>query len=171
MASGDFMSIPNSRNWKAVEQKNPTGGGYLVQVTGEVEASTPTLQARVPQGLEPRILMLDLSKVDDGSGYETVEYRHPSEVNAYEDVDIFYLGQEVARIRVEQSETITSQAGSKGARKQTKPARKKAGKTKATKKMEAKKKTKKAAKKRRARPAKKKRKKKSLTKGRRKKRL
>jgi hypothetical protein len=144
------MSVPNSRNWKAVEQQDPAGGSYLVQVAGQVEAKTPTLHPRIPQGLDPRILMLDLSKVDDGSDYEPVEYRHPSSVNGYEDVDIFFLGQEVARIRVEQPETMASQDGRKDARKQTKSARKIGTKKKATKNKGAKRKTKKSAKKKTA---------------------
>jgi hypothetical protein len=165
------MSVPNSRNWKAVEQQDPAGGGYLVQVTGEVEANTPTLHVRVPQGLDPRILMLDLSKVDDGSEYEPVEYRQPSGVNAYEDVDIFYLGQEVARIRVEQP-SVASQDGSKDARKQAKPARKKAAKKKGAKKKKgANRETKKPAKKKTRKTAKKKSNKNSHRKAKRKKRL
>jgi hypothetical protein len=160
------MSVPNSRNWKAVEQRNPAGGSYLVHVKGEVEANIPTLLARVPQGLDPRILMLDLSKVDDGREYERVEYRHPSGFNAYENVDIFYLGQEVARITVERPETTASRDGSKRARKQAKPTQKKAAK-----KEGAKRKTKKSAKKKTRKTTKKKSKQKSHTKAKRKKQL
>jgi hypothetical protein len=125
---------------------------------------------RVPQGLDPRILMLDLSKMDDGSEYEPVEYRQPSGVNAYEDVEIFYLGQEVARIRVEQPEAMASQDGSKNARKQAKLARKKVAKKGATKEKGAKRKTKKAAKRKTRITAKKKSNKKSRRKTKRKKR-
>ena len=166
------MSIPNSRNWKAIEEPNLEGGSYRVRVTGEVEAESPSLHARVPQGLDPRILMLDLGKVDEGSDYQEVEFRQPSEVRAYDQVDIFFLGQEVSRINVEQSEMMAAPESGKR-KKRTKPAEKKAAKKKSakkkkktTKKKATKKKTKKTAK-----TAKKKSKKKSAKRVNRKKRI
>jgi hypothetical protein len=160
------MSVPNSRNWKAVEEPNLEGGSYRVRVTGEVEAESPSLLARVPQGLDPRILMLDLSKVDDGPDYQAVEFRQASELHGYDHVDIFFLGQEVSRINVEEH------AGPDRKRnKRRKPARKKAAKKKSAKKKTtkpAKKKMKKTANKR---TAKKKSKKKSAKRATRKKRI
>jgi hypothetical protein len=150
------MPVPNSGNWKAVEEPNLEGGGYRVRVTGEVEAESPSLHARTPQGLDPRILMLDLSKVDEGSDYQEVEFRQPSEVHAYDHVDIFFLGQEVSRIEVEQPDMMTGPGRRK---KQAKPARKQAAKRKSAKKKTtktAKKKAKKTAKKAAKRKSKKK---------------
>jgi len=114
--------------------------------------------------------MLDLSKVDEGPDYQEVEFRQPSELRAYDHVDIFFLGQEVSRIKVEPSEMTASQNGGKR-KKRAKPTRKKAAKKKSAKKKTrktAKKKTKKTAKKK---SAKKKSKKKSTKKVSRKKRI
>ncbi len=131
------MSVPNSRNWKAVELPN-------VQVTGEVEANSPSLHKRVPQSLNPRVLMLDLSKVDDGSEYKKVEYEEQNETDAYDEVEIFYLGQEVSRIVVEHSKATTRKGSTRGAKKRAKPTLKesiKKKKAKKTKKTSANKKT------------------------------
>jgi len=165
------MSVPNSRNWKAVEQPDLGGGSYHVRITGEVEAETPSLHVRVPQGLDPRILMLDLSKVDNGPDYQQVELRQPSEVHAYDQVDIFFLGQEVSRITVEQPKTMTDHDGRKGRKQRTKPARKKAAIKKTARKKTAKKKAKKTTKNKTNKTTKKKGKKKSAKKASRKKRI
>ena len=149
------------------------GGSYRVRVTGEVEAESPSLHARVPQGLDPRILMLDLSKVDEGSDYGEVEFRQPSEVRAYDRVDIFFLGQEVSRINVEQSEMMAAPDSGKR-KKRTKPAGKKTAKKKSAKKKTkktTKKKTTKKKTKKTAKTAKKKSKKKSAKRVNRKKRI
>jgi ABC transporter substrate binding protein len=45
--------------------------------------------------------------VEDGSDYEKVEYRQASDVHAYDEVNIFYLGQEVSRITVAAGVAVT----------------------------------------------------------------
>jgi hypothetical protein len=171
------MSVPNSRNWKAVEEPNLEGGGYRVRVTGEVEAESPSLHARVPQGLDPRILMLDLSKVDEGSDYQEVQFREPSEVHSFDQVDIFFLGQEVSRITVEQSESTTRQdrkdRGERPKRRREKAVKKKTAKkrSKKTSKRKMKKAANRTAKRSTEKKSKRKSKKKSAKRASRKKRI
>ena len=62
---GDPIPAPSTRNWRANELPDFAGGHYHVEVTGEVQASAtnymPKLTYRNPQGINPRILMLDLT--------------------------------------------------------------------------------------------------------------
>ena len=61
------MTASNTRNWSANELPDFAGGRYHIEVNGEVETSAtnylPKLAAHVPQGFNPRILLLDLTIV------------------------------------------------------------------------------------------------------------
>ena len=64
------MSVHGSRNWKAVESTDFSGGNRKLEVTGEVEVGAsneePVLTPAVPQGFNPGILILELSTKTDG---------------------------------------------------------------------------------------------------------
>ncbi|MES2056096.1 MAG: hypothetical protein V4564_09170 [Pseudomonadota bacterium] len=92
------MSVLNSRNWKAIESTDLIGSAYTLTVTGEVEVSqineTPILTAAVPPGINPAILLLDLSTEttgDVGGGatkWAPVAYSQSVSSGEYEAVDI-----------------------------------------------------------------------------------
>lgn len=66
------MGILQSKDWRAVEGTDFAGDNRKLVVTGEVEMSSqqfmPALTEANPQGLNPRILLLDLGEVDNGIG-------------------------------------------------------------------------------------------------------
>jgi hypothetical protein len=151
------MSAPNTRNWKAVEMPDFVGRIYRLTVTGEVEVSatnlTPKLDEHIPQGFNPRILLLDLTIVSAGGLggpimiYKPARYARPTTGDQYEEVDILFEGKVIERIEVDHPKTVAKAPAKKSAKK--KPAKKSAGK--ASKKTAAKKKSakKKAGKKKR----------------------
>lgn len=65
------MSIHGSKNWKAVESTDFSGGNRTLVVTGDVEVGAsnedPVLTEAVPQGINPRILILELATIADGN--------------------------------------------------------------------------------------------------------
>jgi hypothetical protein len=70
------------------------------------------LHERKPQGPNPRILLLDLKIESTGKpGQQTPEmrkieqYRKPTNGHAYDEVEIFYEGQQIARMKVDHPKT------------------------------------------------------------------
>jgi hypothetical protein len=159
------MTAPNTRNWSANELSDLVGRHYHIEVHGEVETSatnySPKLAEHVPQGINPRILLLDLTivKTAEFGGqiveYHKVAFEHPTSGHQYDEVDILFDGEIIERIKVGHPKTVAAAApkkpaASKAAEKSAKkkPAKKKPAKKKAAKKAPAKKKgAKKAAKK------------------------
>lgn len=154
---------PRTRNWKALEMPDFAGRDYHLSVSGEVEVSatnkTPHLTQHVPQGFNPRILLLDLTiRTDGGMGadvmtWKQVTLRQSTNGNQYDEVDILFDGEVIERIKVDhpKAAAATKKPAKKATKKATKKAVKKtvkkAAKKKAVKKT--KKKAKKAAKKKR----------------------
>ena len=73
------MASLNTRNWSATESSMPVGIVKL-HVAGEVETPSvhelPALTRAVPQGFNPRILILNLSVEDTGDdGAKIVDFR------------------------------------------------------------------------------------------------
>ena len=173
------LGAPNTRNWKAVEMSDLAGANPRLTVSGEVEVSasnlTPQLEIiHTPQGINPTILLLDLTITSDG-GYgdqimiwKPVRYERSTSGDQYTDVDILFEGDAVERIAVAHPLPVAPAAAKpakKTAKKPAKKAAKKAAKKKAAKKKVAKKKvTKKAAKKAVKKSAKKAAKKKKVAK-------
>ena len=75
------MGAPATRNWKAWEDRQPVTPpkGATLHVSGEVETNNggivPVLKPKVPQGVDPSILMLDLTLNETGSGTTDIDYR------------------------------------------------------------------------------------------------
>ena len=63
---------PDTKDWNAWIDTMPPGPGHLI-VIGEVDvgniASSADLKETVPQGINPKILLLDLTITLDGEGY------------------------------------------------------------------------------------------------------
>jgi hypothetical protein len=163
------MTAPNTRNWSANELSDFAGGHYHIEVNGEVQTSAtnylPKLAEHVPQGFNPRILLLDLTivKVAEIGGqvveYHKAAFKHPTSGNQYDEVDILFEGEVIERIKVGHPKTVAAAAPKKpAAKKAAKKATKKAAKKKPAKKKPAKKAAakKKGAKKAAKKPAKKK---------------
>ena len=154
-------AAPNTRNWKADEKPDFVGRNYHLTVTGEVEVSAtnlmPKLDEHTPQGINPRILLLDLTIVSAGGVggqimiYKPARYARPTTGNQYAEVDILFEGKVIERIAVDHPKTVAKPPAKKSTKK--KPAKKAAKKSagKASKKSAAKKKSvkKKAGKKKR----------------------
>lgn len=151
---GERMTAPNMRNWQAIEFLAPAGRGYQIVVTGEAETVAtnllPKLRYHVPQGINPRILLLDLSIESQGGFggqvvmYRQAEYKRPTSGDAYDQVDILFQGHIIQSVKVERPK-----AAKKPAKKAVKKAAKKAVKKKAKKKVAKAKKKKKAGRKKR----------------------
>jgi len=75
------MGVPNNRDWKAWEDSQPPNPpGSKLHVSGEVEttnsAIVPVLKPAVPQGINPNILILDLTLENAGGpGTDDINYR------------------------------------------------------------------------------------------------
>jgi hypothetical protein len=99
-------SAPATSNWKAVEDRQPPG--VTLRVTGTVTTSNsnqvPHLTKANPQGINPAILLLDLSITTSGNpggavmGKQDVEYREEIKAGQYTSVDVRYDGKGIARI-------------------------------------------------------------------------
>ena len=104
------MAAPQTRNWKANEIPDFAGRTYRLVVTGDVQVTAtnldPVLSEHQPQGINPRILLLDLKIVSRGGfGGQIVFYKHTmftkrTSGSAYDEVDILWQGRIVKRIRV-----------------------------------------------------------------------
>ena len=70
------MTKRHTKDWAAIESTDLTGANRRLTVTGEVETfvsnEKATLREAVPQGTNPKILILDLSVAADGIGAEVL---------------------------------------------------------------------------------------------------
>ena len=109
---------PKTRNWKANEIPDFAGRIYRLHVTGEVQVTAtnldPVLSMHTPQGINPRILLLDLKIVSRGGfGGQIVFYKHvmflrPTSGNQYDEVDILWEGRIIKRIRVGHPKSVAA---------------------------------------------------------------
>jgi hypothetical protein len=121
-----MAGTPNTRNWKANELPDLVGRHYRIIVTGDVEVTatnlTPKLSLHVPQGFNPRILLLDLTIVSSGGFggqivfYRSVLFTRATSGDRYDEVDILFGGKIIKRIKVGRP-TLKSAAKKKSARK------------------------------------------------------
>jgi hypothetical protein len=148
-------ATPNTRNWVANELPDFAGRNYHIEVTGQVEVGatneTPVLRMHTPQGINERILMLDLSIVSAGMGgqimiWKEARFTRPTSGHQYDEADILFDGRIIERIKVEHPKTAKPAAAKKGSKKKVKKPARKAAK-KSAKKSAAKKSVKKASKK------------------------
>lgn len=103
---------PRTKDWKAWIDTQPIGGdrGHLV-VIGEVEVSNIAdlvhLKVHQPQGINPKILMLDLTITLGGEGFPKKFYKQArldeaARAGAYTEVDILWEGNKIAGCKVEE---------------------------------------------------------------------
>jgi hypothetical protein len=98
--------VPETSNWKAVEDRQPPG--VRLKVTGTVTTTRsnqePRLTKAIPQGINPAILLLDLTITTTGEvgndvmGKRQVEYREEIKAGQYTSVEVRYDGQRIAMI-------------------------------------------------------------------------
>lgn len=122
-----MAGAPKTRNWKANEIPDFAGRRYLLVVNGEVQVTatnqTPKLKEQVPQGINPRILLLDLSIVSSGGisapivFYKSVHFTKPTSGHQYDEVDILFAGKIIQRIKVGHPKSLTAPAKKKRAKK------------------------------------------------------
>lgn len=153
------MIAPYTRNWSANELSDLVGRNSHVEVKGEVETGAtnlkPKLSYRVPQGFNPRILLLDLTIESEGGFggqvvmFRKVDYSRPTSGNDYDEVDILFEGAVIQRITVGHPMTLAAALAQKPPKKASKKTSKKTSKKKAGKKSAKKGKKKKAGKKKR----------------------
>lgn len=118
-----MAGAPNTRNWKANELPDFIGRKYQVHVSGDVQVTatnrTPKLSYRVPQGFNPRILMLNLTIVSSGGFggqivfYKSVQFTKATTGDQYDEVDILYRGKSIQRIKVGHPKTLATRAAKK----------------------------------------------------------
>lgn len=106
------MKVPPSRKWNAWLDLMSMGSPTL-HVTAEVETSAsnhvPKLTEAEPQGINEKILILDLDIVDSGSpgtqvvGYRDVRFRKPAERNQYTHVEVRFRGAFVVVVDVKET--------------------------------------------------------------------
>jgi hypothetical protein len=103
-------SAPTTKNWKAWQDLQPGPGKPKLIVTGQVELGntneTPHLKETVPQGINPKILLLDLTITSSGIGnpvvhWKEVRFEKKIEKDQYSSVDIMFNGNSVAQAKVE----------------------------------------------------------------------
>jgi hypothetical protein len=105
------VRAPNTRNWKAWEDRQP-GPEKIIKliVTGEVEVSrtndTPELKVAAPQGINPKILLLNLSINSPGAPggeqmtWKEVRFEKAVSAGEYTNVSILWEGNEIANCKV-----------------------------------------------------------------------
>ena len=80
---------------------------------------TPKLKVHVPQGINPRILMLDLSIVSSGGFggqivfFKSVHFTKRTSGNQYDEVDILFGGRIIQRIKVGHPQSLRAAAKKK----------------------------------------------------------
>ena len=122
-----MAGTPTTRNWKANEIPDFVGRRYLLVVSGDVQVTatnlTPKLKVHVPQGINPRILMLDLSIVSSGGlggqivFFKSVHYTQRTSGHQYDEVDILFDGKIIQRIKVGHPRSVAAAAKKKRAKK------------------------------------------------------
>lgn len=122
-----MAGAPKTRNWKADEIPDFVGRRYLLAVRGDVQVTatnqTPKLTVHTPQGINPRILLLDLSIVSSGGigapivFYKSVHYTKQTSGHQYDEVDILFGGKIIQRIKVGHPKSLKRAAPKKRVKK------------------------------------------------------
>jgi hypothetical protein len=122
-----MAGAPKTRNWKALAITDIIGRTFYVAVSGEVQVTAtnqvPKLSLHVPQGINPRILLLDLDIVKVGGVggqivfYRQVHYVRRTAFDQYDEVDILYRGSVIKRIKVVPAPSLRKVAAAKKGKK------------------------------------------------------
>ena len=104
-----MANVPNNKNWKAWEDRQPPAL-LALHVTGDVETGTsnqtPHLEQAVPQGKNPTILILNLTLATSGAGATVIGWKQARFEKGisrehYASVDIHWDGESIAMSKVE----------------------------------------------------------------------
>ena len=122
-----MAGAPKTRNWTANEIPDFVGRRCVLVVSGDVQVTatnqTPKLKVHTPQGINPRILLLDLSIVSSGGigapivFYKSVHYTRVTSCHQYDEVDILWGGKIIQRIKVGHPVSLKRAATKKRAKK------------------------------------------------------
>jgi len=122
-----------TRDWEALEMTDMIGQHGHITVTGEVEltetGTTAELKERTPQGINPKILLLELVIHRQGgihghiAWFEKVTFKKNSSGHAYDEVDVFHGDTVIQRVKVEHPLTFAAPPMSAPAAKEA-PAKK-----------------------------------------------
>jgi hypothetical protein len=104
------MASINTRNWSAREN-NMGPGPVRLRASGEVETPSahqlPKLARAVPQGINPRILILNLTVEETGKGgaevkdFRPADYEEECKPEQFSDVQVNYAGGILTMIKVQ----------------------------------------------------------------------
>lgn len=105
------MSNINTKGWNAFENRQPgTSKDNAFYVIGEVETNNgriqPVLTKAIPQGINEKILILDLTLEDQGGfgttdiAFRPVRYDEGISEGQYTQVQIMYQGKEIVCLEV-----------------------------------------------------------------------
>ena len=112
LALAAFIACNNEEtgDWNATQNLHPplkTPGGKLT-VTGSMSygdpGGNPTLQKRSPQGINPKILMLDVVPPTDLKGNKVVNLRYEEDLGTedqHTSVEVYYKGDKIADMKIE----------------------------------------------------------------------
>lgn len=97
-------------DWKAIQNLQPplkTPGGTLT-VTGSMEYGdpngNPTLQMKSPQGINPKILMLEVVPPTDLKGRKVVNLEYKADLateDQHTSVEVYYKNDKIADMKIE----------------------------------------------------------------------
>lgn len=103
------MSAPNIDKFSAWEDHMPGPSGPTLHVAGKVEITngnqTPVLTEAVPQGINPEVLILDLSIRTSGDGitlmdWKDVKFEKKVQKGQHTSVDIRWEGKSIKTLEV-----------------------------------------------------------------------
>ena len=103
-------SVPETTDWKAWQDLQPGPGRPKLIVTGKVQTTntnqTPHLAEKVPQGINPKILLLDLTITSSGIGNDVLSWKGVRlekniQKDQYSSIEIFFGGESVGTATVE----------------------------------------------------------------------
>ena len=107
-----------TRDWEALEMTDMIGQHGHITVTSEVEltetGTTAELKERTPQGINPKILLLELVVHRQGgihghiAWFEKVTFKKNSSGHAYDEVEVFHGDTVVQRAKVEHPLTFAA---------------------------------------------------------------
>ncbi|MGH6791663.1 MAG: hypothetical protein ACRECF_02855 [Methyloceanibacter sp.] len=101
---------PETKEWKARQNLMPGPSQPKLIVIGKVQTSntnqTPHLGETVPQGINPAILLLDLTITASGvgntvMGWRDVRFEKPIRKDQYSSIEILWNGKKVGSAEVE----------------------------------------------------------------------
>ena len=106
LAAAIACNDEKSGDWKAVlnlmpPQKHLTVTGSMMY--GD-PSGNPTLQKKVPQGINPKILMLEVVPPTDAKGNKKVDLKYEEDFQTedqHTSVEVFYKNERIADIKIE----------------------------------------------------------------------